>query len=198
MKFLLKIILFLAVSAISILAQDVKSKRDIATESVIRIKPAEYSLSPHCPKMPKQVVRYLEEQNCTIPQSYRVKNHHNAFEGEFLREGQHDWVVLCSRNKISSILIFPDSTPSEIQQIAQIPDNEFIQPIDEKGNLGFIRFIDKPNKFLLAKRHNNSDESIEFTHNGIGTLTLNRKFIVYYFHNDMFIVLDKLFNDIQY
>lgn len=174
------------------------TQREFARSQVIRIKPSDFSLSPHCPKMPRQVISYLETKNCTIPQSYRVKNNHNAFEGEFFRKGQFDWAVLCSRNEISSILLFPNGSTDEVQEIAQMPDIDFVQPIDGKGTLGFIRLISKPNAQLLSQRYNNPSEPIVFEHNGLDTVTVQKKILVYYFINDMFIVLDNLFNDIKF
>ncbi|HEX8458181.1 MAG TPA: hypothetical protein VF656_12845 [Pyrinomonadaceae bacterium] len=62
------------------------------------------------PALPRRIVRELVRRGCTIPQvtveGLEMKEPHNVVSGEFAREGQKDWAVLCSRRGLSAIHIF--------------------------------------------------------------------------------------------
>src|SRR5918993_661210 len=78
-------------------AQD---KWQIADEATLRLKPTAFS------QLPKNIVLYLQKRNCTVPQTFGNHTPHNVIRGQFARKGQFDWVILCSRNRVSSILVF--------------------------------------------------------------------------------------------
>jgi hypothetical protein len=57
-------------------------------------------------ELPKQIMLELQSRGCTVPQVYGAPKPHNVIRGEFQRKGQVDWAVLCSRNGLSSVLVF--------------------------------------------------------------------------------------------
>ena len=56
--------------------------------------------------MPANLVQDLQRRGCTIPQEHFTKEPHNVIRGEFAKPGQTDWAVLCSINRVSSILVY--------------------------------------------------------------------------------------------
>ena len=75
-------------------------------------------LSPDAfPELPKNLVLELQERGCAIPQSFPAQKPQNVIRGQLARPGQFDWAVLCSRNRVSSILVFwkgAEKNPAEI------------------------------------------------------------------------------------
>jgi hypothetical protein len=99
--------------------------------------------------LPKKIVRALQARGCAIPQAYDETKPHNVVSGEFARKGQTDWAVLCSQNRISSILIFWGGSVQAITAIAKAPDLSYLQGTGNR-RLGYSRMIaavDK--KFIL-------------------------------------------------
>lgn len=75
-------------------------KSKIADEQTVRLKSSDFN------ELPKEIIKNLEQRGCTIPQIWHDKTLHNVISGEFSKKGQKDWAVLCSINRVSSILVF--------------------------------------------------------------------------------------------
>lgn len=98
-------------------------------------------LSPSAlPELPRPIVRYLERRRCTVPQSYiRGQRPNNVISGEFMRRGQQDWAILCSRGGHSVILVFPGGSRRGVRELASRPDRNFLQTISGDGKIGYSR-----------------------------------------------------------
>ena len=107
---------------------------DLADSQVKRIQPAVFS------KLPKSHVGELQARRCTIPQTYGNRTLHNVIHGEFAKKGQTDWAVLCSKNRVSSILIFWGGSEKNVSEIAKGLDKGFLQGIGN-GQIGYSREI---------------------------------------------------------
>src|ERR1700729_1325231 len=86
---------------------------DVADRDVVRLSPA------HFRELPTNLVAELQRRGCTIPQVPMVDGPHNVIKGEFRKPGQTDWAVLCSVNRISSILVFwngSEKNPGEVER----------------------------------------------------------------------------------
>src|ERR1700733_9184795 len=57
-------------------------------------------------ELPTRIKRELERRGCTIPQVSADQKPQNVIKGEFTGKGRTDWAVLCSKNHVSTILIF--------------------------------------------------------------------------------------------
>lgn len=114
-------------------AQDRWKDADAAT---VRLPPAAF------PQLPVNIVHYLQERGCTIPQTYLSREPHNIIRGEFLRPGQTDWAVLCSRNGRSSIMLFSRGSAKSVTQLAEASDENYLQTINEGGRIGYSRMIE--------------------------------------------------------
>jgi hypothetical protein len=98
-------------------------------------------LSPMAfPDLPRGLVHNLQKRGCAIPQQLRAKKRENVIRGEFSRPGQSDLAVLCSRNRISSILVFWNGSTQNPSEIAKAPDMSFLQNIGN-NEIGFSRVI---------------------------------------------------------
>ena len=113
-------------------AQD---KWQIANEATLRLKPSAFS------RLPKTIVSFLEKRNCTVPQTFNDPTPHNVVRGQFARRGQFDWAILCSRNRVSSILVFWNGSTKSVAEIASEDDKDYLQKIDDTENIGFSRAI---------------------------------------------------------
>ena len=106
-----------------------------ADAEVVRLSPAAF------PELPQRLSRKLISLGCTIPQPQKTARPKNVIKGHFSNPKQIDWAVLCSRNRISSILIFWDASPASMSQIRRAADQTFLQTIDGNGTIGFSRTI---------------------------------------------------------
>jgi hypothetical protein len=79
------------------------------------------------PELPKKIKRELERQGCTIPQVSAGNKPRNVIKGEFTGKGRTDWVVLCSKNHVSTILIFRNASEREPLELAPQSDADYLQ-----------------------------------------------------------------------
>lgn len=156
----------------------------IANEATTRLKPAIFS------QLPKNIVEYLEKRNCSVPQSFVDTTPHNVIRGQFARLGQFDWAVLCSRNRISTILVFWNGSTQSIAEIAKSKDSNFLQGIgDEK--IGFSRMISAVNKrYLLVQVENYGGvKPPPSKHQGINDAFIEKASSVHYFYRQNWLEL---------
>jgi hypothetical protein len=118
-------------------AQD---KWQAADLSVRRLSPTAF------PQVPREIISYLTARGCTVPQPYDAIGANNVIRGEFMQRGQLDWAVLCSRSRISSILVFWNGSIKNVAETAAAPDSDFLQTIDGAGTIGYSRTISSVNK----------------------------------------------------
>lgn len=79
--------------------------------------------------------RELQRRGCTIQQESYTKRANNVIRGNFARPGQLDWAVLCSINRVSSILVFFNGSEKDVQEIARMEDRTFLQGISADNRL---------------------------------------------------------------
>src|SRR5689334_18492660 len=94
---------FFAAVAGSGLAQpspDLQRLIEAADRQVVRLSPAAF------PELPKNLRAELQRRGCKIPQLPMVRGRQNVIKGQFAKPGQTDWAVLCSIERVSSILVF--------------------------------------------------------------------------------------------
>lgn len=69
----------------------------------------------------------LRRRGCTIPQ-VRTGMRDNVIHGYFTKPNQTDTAVLCSREHVSSILVFRNDSISDVADFAPVPDENFMMP----------------------------------------------------------------------
>ncbi len=133
--------------------------------------------------LPSKVRDELTRRHCAVPQIGSTPHPHNVIKGEFIRSGQIDWAVLCSVNRRSAILVFPNGSGSGVIEIAQEPDRQTLQEVGE-NRTGYSRQIStaRPHFILahwLAYRPGERPPSIH--HDGINDAFAEKASIVFYF-----------------
>jgi hypothetical protein len=82
----------------------------------------------------------LTRRQCSIPQSFSENRPHNIIHGFFNDGNVTDWAVLCSRQRVSTILVFWDEQAQKVAELASEPDAKFLQVV-LRGEIGFSRVI---------------------------------------------------------
>ena len=142
------------------------------------------------PELPQNIMRDLLARGCTIPQSYSSPEPHNVIHGEFAGKGQVDWAVLCSQNRVSSILIFRDSSREEVSEIANGPDRNWLQGIDG-GKIGYSRAIGVVGeKYILGHyKAYGGTKPPPITHVGVNDAFIEKASIVHYYRQGKWLEL---------
>ncbi len=112
-----QLVLVLAACAAVCRAQIPASSWENADRQVVRLSPKAF------PELPGNLRADLERRGCTIPQVPMIDGRHNVIKGEFSKAGQTDWAVLCSIDRVSSILIFWNGSvlkPADIEKSADL------------------------------------------------------------------------------
>ena len=163
-------------------AQDQWQNADQAT---VRLSPAVFST------LPKNIISYLQSKRCTIPQAFIGEESHNVIRGEFLKSKQFDWAVLCSRNRVSSILIFWNGSTKSVSKIASSEDKGFLQTIDGNGNIGFSRSIGVVGRAYIMNHYRwyGGRRPSKITHQGIDDGFVEKASSVYYLYRKRWLTL---------
>lgn len=153
-------------------------KWELADAATVRLSPRAFR------SLPRNVIHTLEARGCSIPQLFGTSEPHNVVKGEFMKKGQTDWAVLCSRNKRSSILIFAGGSSKRVTAIAESADRTFLQTIDGGGNIGFSRAIDAVGRDFLVKHHEEYDGPTlpPIDHQGINDTFAEKGSVVHYYY----------------
>ena len=123
-----------------------QNKWQTADKATKRLPPVDF------PQLPKKIVKALQERGCKIPQAYLNPKPHNVIHGRFAKPNQNDWAVLCSKNRVSSVLIFWGGSTTSVLEILKSPDKNWLQGIgDEK--IGFSRAIHPVNKKYILEHY---------------------------------------------
>lgn len=112
-------------------AQDPWSQADLRTR---RLPPSAF------PELPTAIRADLERRGCTIPQVWSDMKPGNVLRGHFRDPNQVDWAVLCSVNRISTILVYWVSRPDSVDRLAPMRDKAFLQGVG-RDSIGFSRAI---------------------------------------------------------
>ena len=161
--------LLFVLSSLCVQAQD---KFDIAERKIVRLAPNKFA------ELPKNIILALETRGCTVPQSYFYTQPNNVIYGEFEKKGQKDWAILCSKNSVSSILIFWNGSDKKIDEINVAPDKDQLYKMKD-GKLVFTRLIEVADTNTLEGLKAYSDEPLPIDHEGIGD---GVEYLMYYYY----------------
>jgi hypothetical protein len=156
-----------------------------ADSATIRLSPAAY------PRLPRRVRRDLRSRGCTIPQTFADTRPHNVISGEFARRGQTDWAVLCSRNGVSSILVFWGGSAKSVGEIARGADRNFLQVVGRNGEIGFSRSITTVGRGYILNHYRvyGGPKPPRIDHQGIDDGYLEKASYVLYYHRGKWLEL---------
>jgi hypothetical protein len=156
-------------------AQD---KWRIADEATVRLPPATFS------QLPKNIVAYLKAQKCSIPQAFSEPTPHNVIRGQFARSGQFDWAVICSRMRVSAILVFWNGSTKSVAEIARSDDKHYLQRINGDEEIGFSRVIGVVGKKYILDHYRayGGVKPPKSKHQGINDAFVEKASSVHYFY----------------
>ncbi|MCI0487731.1 MAG: hypothetical protein L0229_14155 [Blastocatellia bacterium] len=172
--------IILSLSALTSIANQIPSpdEWEDANAKVSRLPPKSF------PQLPETIIRYLDRRGCSIPQPWNSSVSINVIKGEFTRKGQTDWAVLCSKNRVSSILVFRGGSTRSVSEIAKLQDQMYLQTIDEKGTIGFSRAIGVVGRDYIIEHHERygGSKPPPITHQGINDIFIEKASTVHYYH----------------
>jgi hypothetical protein len=150
----------------------------IADEATVRLSPNAFS------QLPKNVVAYLKARNCSVPQAFVNAAPHNVIRGQFARSGQFDWAVLCSRRRVSAILVFWNGSTKSVAEIAHSDDKDYLQTIDGNGKIDFSRAISVVGKNYILEHYRayGGVKPSKSRHQGINDAFVEKASSVHYFY----------------
>ncbi len=157
---------------------------DIADRETIRLQPSVFS------QLPENIVMELQSRQCTIPQIYDAAKPHNVISGEFEKQGQTDWAVLCSKDLTSSILIFWNGSVENPTILSPLPDKGALQGIGD-DRIGYSRYIDTVGKAFIEDHYRayGGPQPPAIHHDGIADGQAGKGSSVHYYHNGKWLEL---------
>jgi hypothetical protein len=102
------------------------------------------------PGFPKDLVHELQRRGCMIPQTVPQDEKSNVIKGAFLKPGQTDWAVLCSKKGSTSLLMFWNGSATNSAELGKIADDPnrifdwFIRPVGWKFIMNHYRAYGGP------------------------------------------------------
>lgn len=162
-----------------------QDKWEMANRSIVRLKISSF------PQLPRRIKRSLRSRGCTVPQAFGAREPHNVLKGEFTRKGQSDWAVLCSRDRVSYILIFHAGSTSRVSQLATSSDSNYLQTIDGLGAIGFSRVISSVGRaYILAQyREYGGAKPPRIDHQGVSDAFIEKASEVHYYYGGKWMLL---------
>jgi hypothetical protein len=145
---------------------------DLAT---VRIKPAAF------PRAPADVRAEMERRGCTVPQPHGATRPANLLSGRFTSAGQTDWAGLCSRNRISVILVFRGGSTTDVAELARQPDRSYLQRLG-RGIIGFSRGLGIADPAYIRGHHDaRSKPPLPILdHDGINDIFIEKGSVVWF------------------
>ena len=168
--------LFLILPGLVALPAVAQDKWQEASANVVRLAPASFE------QLPPLVVADLEARQCTIPQTFTKREPHNVVSGSFIKPGQIDWTILCSRKGFSTILVYPSGRVQSVQELATESDHGYLQVIDGEGTIGFSRKIDRASIDRVKRRRSPSVPTTSIDKDGIEDIFVEKASVIRYLY----------------
>jgi hypothetical protein len=173
----LLLLAFLVMNASPMLhAEDPMDPWDIADREVKRLPPTAFR------ELPKSISNELQARQRMIPQPAEADALSNVIHGELARRGRTDWAVLCSRDRLSSILIFWGGAAKNVSEIAKVPDKAMLQGIGY-GRIGYSRAINVVGEKYIVDHYRayGGPRPPPIDHSGIDDADLGKVSVVLYY-----------------
>jgi hypothetical protein len=155
-----------------------------ADEETVRLSPAVFA------DLPSSVGAELRRLGCSIPQTYGTREPHNVIKGRFISNLNIDWAVLCSRDRVSSILVFPGGSADSMVELESSPDVNWLQGLGGT-QIGFSRAIDvaDPQYIVTHSKAYGGPTPPPMDHDGINNIFIEKASSVLYWHEGQWLQL---------
>ena len=148
-----------------------------ADEATVRVSANDF------PDVPPAIVAELNRRGCLIPQTYTTDQPHNIIKGRFTSGAATDRAVLCSRDRVSSLLVFRNGLTDSVIELEEDPDRNWLQGIGE-GRIGFSRFIGVASPAYIVEHYERygGQQPPPLDHDGIDHAFTEKGSTVLYWH----------------
>jgi len=151
---------------------------DHADQATVRLGPSSF------PGLSDLLRRDLERRGCTIPQVHSYGTPHNIIRGRLTTSTDEDVAVLCSRERISSILVFRGGSPTNVVEVASRPDRDYLQGAGD--SIGFSRALGVASQENIRKyyaKHIGPEPLPTLDHDGIEDIFDGKGSGIWYWNN---------------
>jgi hypothetical protein len=164
--------LFLSLSGFVAEAGQDWTAADIATT---RLKPAAFT------EVPSAIRAELARRGCMVPQPHDATQRANVLSGKFTSDSQVDWAALCSRERVSVILVFRGGSTTEVAELARAPDRDYLQTVGG-GIVGFSRGLGVASATFIRGHHDPVGDAPlpRLDHDGIDDRFIGKGSVVWY------------------
>ena len=159
-----------------------------ADEETVRLPPEAFD------DLPAAVQEELAARGCTIPQaSHMGLEKSNVVRGNFTQSGQTDIAVLCSRERVSSILVFRGGSELDVAELASAPDSDYLQGAGD-GEIAFSRALGVASPEYIrmcyeALKAHGVPEPPPLDHEGIDNIFVGKASSIWYWYEETWLVL---------
>jgi hypothetical protein len=160
------------------LAQTISQEQwETADRQVRRLPPAAFT------QLPKNLIAELQRRGCTTPQVPMIEGLQNVIKGEFAKPGQTDWAVLCSIGRVSSILVFWNSSETDVVEVEKRKDFDRLQGWGG-GKIVYDWAISPVGKEFIMNRYKafGGETPPPIDHQGINDAMVGKASVVLYFY----------------
>ena len=155
-----------------------------ADENVVRLKPSSFAV------LPDRIREYLTDRGCRIPQTPFRSHPHNVASGELRGLGKDDWVVLCSIDRKSALLVFWGGSPDSISQIAPWSDDKaWLQTGSESVDYSRVISIADVEQIVSYSKSYNQTLPVNAEHDGVDEGFDGKASSVHYWHDGKWLQL---------
>ncbi len=164
----------LSTASATLPAQDAWDKAD---RDIRRLSPSMFS------GLPRPVGTDLERRGCTIPQVWYQKVPGNVISGHFRTPTVTDWAVLCSVNRVSTILVYLKGRADSVAELGSAPDKGYLQGVGD-GKIGYSRAIAVVDSSVIRSAYEGSSDSElpPLDHEGIDDAFVEKASEVWYWY----------------
>ena len=129
------------------------------------------------------------KRGCTVPQPYTAKEPSNVIRGRFFSRASDDWAVLCSRQRVSAVLVYRQGQSRPAAEFARADDAGYLHTIDAVGTTGFSRAILTASPEQIRKYLNRLPKPLltNIDHDSIEVAFIEKGSTVHYFVNGKWI-----------
>ena len=106
------------VLAVQIASAEESQVWDSAASEILRLDPDSFE------NLSTEIIEYLDELGCTIPQTRHPPHPHNIVQGHLDDSGVVDVALLCSIEQRSAILVFWEGSASNADQVSSWSDDK--------------------------------------------------------------------------
>lgn len=150
---------------------------DTADIETVRLTPDAF------PALSADVVADLNRRGCVIPQPWLATVPANVVYGEFMVPGRIDAAVLCSIERVSSILVYRRNSTGHVAELATIANSVFLQDVG-RGQIGFSREIGVADAERVRERASHGGpEPPRADVDGIEDFFLEKASSIWYWHD---------------